>query len=55
VNEERRTLTRGLYGAMNRRDIEELERLGRRFAELEWRSAPDDIDSDTRQGWDPTS
>jgi ketosteroid isomerase-like protein len=50
VNEERRTLIRGLYDAMNRRDIEELERLGRRFSEFEWRSAPDEIDSDTRQG-----
>jgi hypothetical protein len=46
VKEERRTL----YDAMNRRSIEELERLGRRFAEFEWRSAPDEIDSDTRQG-----
>jgi ketosteroid isomerase-like protein len=45
VNEERRTLIRGPYDAMNRRDIEELERLGRRFVEFEWRSAPGEIDS----------
>jgi ketosteroid isomerase-like protein len=50
VNEERRTLIRGPYDAMNRRDIEELERLGRRFSDFEWRSAPDEIDSDTHRG-----
>jgi ketosteroid isomerase-like protein len=50
VNEERRTLIRGLYDAMNRRDMAELERFGRRFRDFEWRSAPDEIDSDTRQG-----
>jgi ketosteroid isomerase-like protein len=50
VNEERRTLIRGLYDAMNRREVEALERLGRRFPHFEWRSAPDEIDSDTRRG-----
>jgi ketosteroid isomerase-like protein len=50
VNEERRALIRGLYDAMNRRDVEELKRLGRRFPDFEWSSAPDEIDSDTRRG-----
>jgi ketosteroid isomerase-like protein len=50
VNEERRTVIRGLYDAMNRRDMEELKRLGRRFPDFEWRSAPDEIDGDTREG-----
>jgi ketosteroid isomerase-like protein len=50
VNEERRTLICRIYDAMNRRDIEELERLGRRFSDFEWRSAPDEIDSDTHRG-----
>jgi ketosteroid isomerase-like protein len=50
VNEERRTVIRRLYDAMNRRDIEELQRLGSRFPDFEWRSAPDEIDSDTHRG-----
>jgi ketosteroid isomerase-like protein len=50
VNEERRALIRRLYDAMNRRDIGELQQFGRRFPDFEWRSAPDEIDSDTRHG-----
>jgi ketosteroid isomerase-like protein len=50
VNEERRELIRRLYDAMNRRDLRELEELGGRFRDFEWRSAPDEIDSDTRRG-----
>ena len=50
MNEERRTLIRRIYDAMNRRDIEELQRIGRRFSDFEWRSAPDEIDADTHRG-----
>jgi ketosteroid isomerase-like protein len=50
VNKERRGLIRGLYEAMNRRDVEALEQLGGRFPDFEWRSAPDEIDSATRRG-----
>jgi ketosteroid isomerase-like protein len=50
LTEERRELIRGLYDAMNRRDVEQLQELGRRFPDFEWRSAPDEIDSDTRRG-----
>jgi ketosteroid isomerase-like protein len=49
VNEERRTLIRRIYDAMNRRDVEELKRLGSRFPDFEWRSAPDEIDADTHR------
>ena len=50
MNEERRRLVLGLYDAMNRRDIERLQELGRRFPDFEWRTAPDEIDSATRRG-----
>jgi ketosteroid isomerase-like protein len=50
VDEERRTLIRGIYGAINRRDVDALRELAAGFADFEWSPSADEVDAETRRG-----
>jgi len=48
VTPERFELVLQVYDAMNRRDIEALRELGRRYPDYTWRNAPDMLDTAER-------
>jgi ketosteroid isomerase-like protein len=50
VNPDRLDELRGVYAAVNTRDLEAIAEFGRRHPSFEWTAAADEVDSDTRTG-----